>query len=76
MVEFRCRAAISPYWLGVHEAVITGEVTPDPGEAAWHAWMTQANLREAVRRWRFIPDGQAAFARYLTYHRSRLRVGR
>lgn len=66
LFKFLCRGAISPYWLGVHEAVITGEVTPDPGEVAWHGWLTETELQEAVRQWRFIPDGQEAFDRYLT----------
>ncbi|MFF7995774.1 hypothetical protein ACFZDG_39140 [Kitasatospora xanthocidica] len=42
-------------------------MTPDPGEVAWHGWLTEAELREAVRQWRFIPDGQEAFGRYLTH---------
>ncbi|MFJ7203652.1 NUDIX hydrolase [Streptomyces sp. NPDC098789] len=63
--RFLCRGAISPYWLGVHEAVITGGVTPDPGEVAWHAWLTEPELREAVRQWSFVPDGQEAYGRYL-----------
>lgn len=65
LFKFLCRGAISPYWLGVHEAVITGEVTPDPEEVAWYGWLTEAELREAVRQWRFIPDGQEAFDLYL-----------
>ncbi|WP_189924364.1 NUDIX hydrolase [Kitasatospora xanthocidica] len=69
LFTFLCRGVIAPYWLGVHEAVITGEVTPDPGEVAWHGWLTEAELREAVRRWRFVPDGQEAFGRYLAHPR-------
>ncbi|WP_354381158.1 NUDIX domain-containing protein [Streptomyces sp. PvR034] len=63
--RFLCRGAISPYWLGVHEAVIAGAVTPDPGEVAWHAWLTERELRRAVRRWSFVPDGQEAYGRHL-----------
>lgn len=65
--KFLCRGAISPYWLGVHEAVITGEVTPDPQEVAWHGWLTETELRDAVRQWRFVPDGLEAFDRYLVH---------
>lgn len=75
LFKFLCRGAISPYWLGVHEAVITGEVTPDPREVAWHGWLTEAELREAVRQWRFIPDGQEAFDRYLTRRHDLPRIG-
>ncbi len=63
---FLCRGVISPYWLGVHEAVLAGEVTPDPREISWHGWLTEAELADAVRTWPFIPDGQEAFTRYLT----------
>ncbi|MFJ3514048.1 MULTISPECIES: NUDIX hydrolase [unclassified Streptomyces] len=66
LFKFLCRGAISPYWLGVHEAVITGEVTPDPEEVAWHGWLTETELQEAVRQRLFVPDGQKAFGRYLT----------
>jgi 8-oxo-dGTP pyrophosphatase MutT (NUDIX family) len=75
LFKFLCRGAISPYWLGVHEAVIPSEVTPDPGEVAWHGWLTETELREAVRQWRFIPDGQEAFDRYLTYRRGLPQTG-
>jgi 8-oxo-dGTP pyrophosphatase MutT (NUDIX family) len=61
---------ISPYWLGVHEALITGDLDPDPAEVSWLGWMTEAQLRGAVRRWRFVPDGQEAFARYLALNAS------
>ncbi|WP_094191904.1 NUDIX domain-containing protein [Streptomyces katrae] len=66
LFKFLCHGAISPYWLGVHEAVISTEVTVDPTEVAWHGWLTETELQEAVRRWPFIPDGQEAFSRYLT----------
>lgn len=64
--RFRCRGAISPYWLSVHEAVVSGAVVPDHREIAWHGWLTEAELRDAVRQWRFVPDGQEAFGRYLS----------
>ncbi|GCD47458.1 NUDIX hydrolase [Streptomyces paromomycinus] len=61
---FLCRGAIAPYWLGVHEAVIADEVTTGPAEIAWHDWLPEPALREAVRQWDFVPDGRDAFARY------------
>ncbi len=73
--KFLCRGVIAPYWLGVHEAVITGTVTPDPAEVAWHDWLTEPQLREAVRRWRFVPDGQEAFGRYLRHRLDLPRTG-
>ncbi|MGR6913488.1 NUDIX domain-containing protein [[Actinomadura] parvosata] len=65
VVKFLCRGEIGPYWLAVHEAVITGDVSPDPRALSWVGWLTSAELSEAVRRERFIPDGQEALRRYL-----------
>ncbi|WP_128377417.1 NUDIX domain-containing protein [Streptomyces cavernae] len=59
--------AMSPYWLGVHEAVPTEgmerAVRPDPAEISWHSWMTGVELRAARREWAFVPDGQEVFRR-------------
>jgi 8-oxo-dGTP pyrophosphatase MutT (NUDIX family) len=65
LFKFRCDGAISPYWLGVHEAVISGEVAADPREVAWYGWMTPERLALVVRTWPFVPDGQEAYRRYL-----------
>lgn len=67
---FLCRGVISPYWLGVHEAVVVGELDPDPGEVAWWGWLTEEELRRAVGRWEFVADGVVAFERYLAAGRS------
>lgn len=67
--KFLCRGVISPYWLGVHEAVITDVITPDPSEIAWHGWVTETELQEALRQWTFVPDGLDALRRYLTQPR-------
>lgn len=40
--KFLCRGAISPYWLGLHEAVLDRPLTPDALEIAWHGWLTPA----------------------------------
>ncbi|MFE2721275.1 NUDIX domain-containing protein [Kitasatospora sp. NPDC059327] len=64
VLKFRCRGAISPYWLGVHEAVIVQDLTPDPSEIVWHAWLTRAELRTVVADDSFVPDGREAFERY------------
>ncbi|WP_344440072.1 NUDIX hydrolase [Kitasatospora nipponensis] len=64
VLKFRCQGAISPYWLGLHEATIDRAITPDPREIAWHAWLTADELREAVRGEAFVPDAREAYARY------------
>ncbi|MEV1174537.1 hypothetical protein [Nonomuraea sp. NPDC049784] len=57
VVKFLCHGEISSYWLGVHEAVITRDVSPDPNAVSWVGWLTSAEWSEAVRQHRFIPDG-------------------
>jgi ADP-ribose pyrophosphatase YjhB (NUDIX family) len=64
-VTYLCHGAISPYWLAVHEAVITADIHPDPAEIAWHRWMTETEVRNAVQHWPFVPDGLVAYACYL-----------
>ncbi|WP_156726768.1 NUDIX hydrolase [Streptomyces apocyni] len=63
-VTFLCRGAISPYWLGVHEAVVRpSEIRPDPAEFAWHGWWSEDELRGAMTRLPFVPDAVEAYAR-------------
>lgn len=70
VVTFLCRGVISPYWLAVHEAVVVGDLAPDPGEVAWWRWLTEEELRRAVRRWEFVADGVVALERYAAAGRS------
>lgn len=63
--KYLCRGVISPYWLGLHEAVITEELDVDSSEIAWHEWLTMAELRDALERWTFVRDGMEAFSRYV-----------
>jgi 8-oxo-dGTP pyrophosphatase MutT (NUDIX family) len=62
---YLCDGAISPYWLGLHEVQITERVVPDPGEIAWHAWLTLPELLDAAGREDFVADGADAVLRYL-----------
>ncbi|MFF4582114.1 NUDIX hydrolase [Streptomyces sp. NPDC001373] len=61
---FLCDGAVSPYWLAVHEALITGTPSPDVGEIAWWGWVEEASLPELMTTWPFVPDAVEAFARY------------
>ncbi|NGO45237.1 NUDIX hydrolase [Streptomyces ureilyticus] len=74
--KFRCLGAISPYWLGLHEAVVTGPIRPDPEEIAWHDWLTEPELGELVRHEAFVPDAREAFDRYSALGRASARSGR
>ncbi|MER5373954.1 NUDIX domain-containing protein [Streptomyces sp. NPDC002553] len=64
LFTFLNRSGLSPHWLGVHEAVAPDIVTADPEEVAWHAWLTEPQLRSALQEWNFTPDSHEAFNRY------------
>ncbi|WP_447039296.1 NUDIX domain-containing protein [Streptomyces sp. DSM 118878] len=63
--KYLCRGAISPYWMGVHEVVIEGEVVVDPTEVAWHEWLTPQEFLEARQRWNFVEDSAGALKLYV-----------
>jgi len=65
LFKFLCLEGISPIWLGVHEAIVSEPLSPDPGEIAWQDWLTVAELREVVDERCFVPGGQKALRRYL-----------
>lgn len=65
LFKFLFREGISPIWLGVHEAVVSENLVPDPGEIEWYDWLTVAELREVVDQWCFVPGGREALRRYL-----------
>ncbi|MFP3991108.1 NUDIX domain-containing protein [Streptomyces sp. E11-3] len=63
-VTFLCRGEISPYWMGVHEAVVPASaISPDPAELAWHGWWTEGELRDAMGRMPFVSDAVEAYER-------------
>lgn len=64
LFKFLCHGAIAPYWLGLHETVIDQDVLPDPSEIAWHDWIPESRLRDAMRQRPFVPDSIDAFRRY------------
>ncbi|MFG2956409.1 NUDIX hydrolase [Streptomyces sp. NPDC048291] len=65
LFKFLCRRGISPVWFGVHEAVVTEPLVPDPGEIAWRGWLTVAEVCGVVDQWLFVPGGREALRRYL-----------
>lgn len=68
LFKYLCRGVISPYWLGLHEAVLDRPVVPDASEVAWHAWLTPVELRAAMYDTTFVPDARDAFVRYQGEH--------
>ncbi|MVO90519.1 NUDIX domain-containing protein [Streptomyces sp. p1417] len=63
--KFLNRAGLSPHWLGVCDAVLPEIGACDPGEVAWHTWLTEPELRRVLQQWTFTPDSQEIFGRYL-----------
>ncbi|WP_053852362.1 NUDIX domain-containing protein [Streptomyces sp. NRRL B-24085] len=64
VLKFLCRGEISPYWLGVHEVVVTAPLVPDPGEITWCGWFGEGELLEAVGSGAFVSDGVEVLRRY------------
>lgn len=62
--KFLCAGVISPYWLGLHEAIVTEPVQPNPEEVAWHDWLTVPELVDLVSHRTFVPDAREAFHQY------------
>ncbi|WP_432107646.1 NUDIX domain-containing protein [Streptomyces sp. AA1529] len=67
VLKFLCAGVISPYWLGLHEAVIEAPVQPDPGEVAWYDWLHDRELEDLVHQQDFVPDAREAFDRYRAF---------
>ncbi|MER6124914.1 NUDIX domain-containing protein [Streptomyces sp. NPDC001795] len=64
LFKYLCQGAISPYWLGLHEADLDLPIAPDASEIAWHTWLTPVELRDAIRIRNFVPDARDCFDRY------------
>ncbi|MFH9861030.1 hypothetical protein [Streptomyces sp. NPDC017202] len=71
LFTFLNRSGLSPHWPGVHEAMVPDAAVPDPDEVAWLGWLTEPELRSALLEWRFIPDSNEAFSRYLAFRTAR-----
>ncbi|MGW3037390.1 NUDIX domain-containing protein [Streptomyces sp. NPDC001178] len=65
--KFLNRGGLSPHWLGVCDAVLPEIGAPDPGEVAWHGWLAESELQQALQQWTFTPDSQEIFDRYFAY---------
>ncbi|MER6425494.1 NUDIX domain-containing protein [Streptomyces sp. NPDC001137] len=65
--KFLNRGGLSPHWLGVCDAVLPEIGAPDPGEVAWHGWLAEPELQQALQQWTFTPDSQEIFDRYFAY---------
>ncbi|WP_323137846.1 hypothetical protein [Streptomyces sp. NBC_01433] len=41
------------------------KMAPQATEAAWHDWLSAAELRDAMTSWKFVSDSHDAYNRYL-----------
>ncbi|MEV6734771.1 MULTISPECIES: NUDIX domain-containing protein [unclassified Streptomyces] len=73
VVKFLNRGGLSPYWLGIHEAVVLVDPKPRTDEVAWHGWLPEAELHEFMRRHPFTPDSRETWERRLRLARFRRR---
>ncbi|MDJ1135145.1 NUDIX hydrolase [Streptomyces iconiensis] len=68
LFKFICEGGAFPYWFGIHETVLTEDISPDTDEIAWFDWLTLSEYRRAAEHWPLIPDTEKAFDRYLRKH--------
>ncbi|MFS4091559.1 NUDIX domain-containing protein [Streptomyces sp. AF1A] len=66
VTKFLNRSGLSPHWLGIHEAVIPVEVSPDHNEVVWHAWLAESELLRFMDQQLFTPDSGRVVDRYFT----------
>ncbi|MFC4104678.1 NUDIX hydrolase [Micromonospora zhanjiangensis] len=59
------------WWSGVYEVRCELPVRPQVEEIAWHAFLTEEQVRERLDEWPWTPDGLAAYHRLLAWRRER-----
>ncbi|MFI9276013.1 NUDIX hydrolase [Kitasatospora sp. NPDC052896] len=65
LFRFLFETADHSWFCDVHQAEWTGPVTPQVEEIDWHDWLTEDEVADRLTRWEFVPDGRAAYQRYL-----------
>lgn len=58
------------WWSAVYEVRWDGPVSPQPEEVAWHAFLTEDELRRRMDEWDWVPDGFEAYRRLLELRRN------
>ncbi|MER6134627.1 NUDIX domain-containing protein [Streptomyces sp. NPDC001815] len=51
------------WWSAVYEVRCPMPVRPQVEEVAWHAFLPEAEVRERLTEWEWVPDGLAAYER-------------
>lgn len=63
LFRFRYESAEHSWWSAVYEARVSGPVSPQVEEVAWHSFLTGAELAERLDDWQWVPDGLEAWHR-------------
>ena len=53
------------WWSAVYEVRCTRPVNPQASEVEWHTFLTDDELRVALREWEWVPDGLTAYRKLL-----------
>ncbi|MFJ8938194.1 NUDIX hydrolase [Streptomyces sp. NPDC102365] len=64
------------WWSAVYEVRCEVPVRPQAEEVAWHAFLPEAEVRERLGEWEFVPDGLAAYERLRAFRGSPRRSAR
>ena len=68
LFRFLYESAAGSWWSAVYETLVTGPVSPQLEEVAWHDFLTEDQLTERLDTWSWVPDGLEAW-RLLTLRR-------
>jgi 8-oxo-dGTP pyrophosphatase MutT (NUDIX family) len=55
------------WWSAVYEIRCEPSVAPQVEEIAWHAFVTEDELRRRLTEWTWVPDGMEAYRRLLAW---------
>ncbi|MFJ5778349.1 NUDIX hydrolase [Streptomyces sp. NPDC093094] len=59
------------WWSAVYEVRCELPVRPQAEEVAWHAFVTEEELRARLPEWEWVPDGLDAHRRLAAHHEAR-----
>jgi isopentenyldiphosphate isomerase len=59
------------WWSAAYEVRCDQPVRPQVDEVAWHAFITEEELQRRLTEWPWVPDGLAAYRRFLAWRAER-----
>lgn len=57
------------WWSSVYELRCEPPVDPQAEEVAWHAFLSEEELKQRLAEWTWVPDGMEAYRRLLAWRR-------